>query len=169
MRTSLVIMLSFLSIAVLAQETKQEKRQAKYEAALSLINSENFEFIAQRANPPKVRSIDLTTNPNFLRIKSDKGSADMPYFGRAYSGGYSGSDGGIKFDGPFESYDVTKNDKKQRIVIKFKVKGSGDTYNCTLSISSLESAYLSVISNNRQGISYDGYIREIQEGKKKGK
>ena len=69
----------------------------------------------------------MTTNPNFLRIKSDKGSADMPYFGRAYSGGYSGSDGGIKFDGPFESYDVTKNDKKQRIVIKFKVKGSGDT------------------------------------------
>jgi hypothetical protein len=166
MRLSFIIALVLLDLTVQAQETKEEKRQTRYEEVLSLVDSENFEFIAQRANPPRVRPIDLTTNPNFLRITSNKGSADMPYFGRAYSGGYSSSDGGITFDGPFESYDVTKNDSKRRVVIKFKVRGSDDTYNCTLTISSMESVSLNILSNKRQAISYSGYVREIETREK---
>lgn len=89
----------------------------------------------------------------------------MPYFGRAYSGGYSSSDGGIKFDGMMENYDVQQNDKKRRITVKFKVKGTDDTYNCTLSISSMESASLSISSNKKQAISYTGFIQELSDKK----
>ncbi|MCK5367021.1 MAG: DUF4251 domain-containing protein, partial [Cyclobacteriaceae bacterium] len=89
--------------------------------------------------------------------------AEMPYFGRAFSGGYSGSDGGIKFDGLMENYDVQQNDKKRRIMVKFKVKETDDSYNCTLSISSMESASLSISSNKKQGISYTGIIQEFPD------
>jgi len=89
----------------------------------------------------------------------------MPYFGRAFSGGYSSSDGGIKFDSNMKTYDVTKNDKKRRITIKFEVKGTDDTYKCTLIVSGLNSASLSVISNKRQSISYTGMISELEKEK----
>lgn len=162
MKSVFLAALIFVSISVCAQDTKQEKKEARYREALELINTGIFEFIARRANPPRFRSIDLSTNPNFLRINQEKGAADIPYFGRAFSDGYSSNGGGIKFDGPMEGYDVKKNDKKHHLTIKFKVKGEGDTYSCTLNISGLENTSLTVLSNNRQTISYTGHIRELK-------
>lgn len=156
-----------LSLTAFAQnskkEAKEKKKQEQYELIKELVQSGKYEFIGRKANPQSGRQIDLTTRSNFLRISSGKANADMPYFGRAYSGGYSSSDGGVKFDGEMEDFDVQQNDKKRRIIIKFKVKGTGDTYSCTLSISSLESASLSVTSNKKQVISYTGTIRKLQE------
>ena len=51
------------------------------------------------------------------------------------------------------------------VMIKFKVKGEGDTYNCTLSLSSADNASLSILSNNKQSISYTGYIHPLVEEK----
>ncbi len=157
----------FISIAAFAQESKQEakerKKKEEYEKILDLVKSENFEFIARKANPLKGRQIDLTTRQNFLRIEKENASAEMPYFGRAFSGGYSSSDGGIKFDAPMDNYNFQQNDKKRRVTISFKVKGDGDIYNCTLTVSSMESTSLSVTSNTKQGISYNGLLKEITE------
>ena len=89
----------------------------------------------------------------------------MPYFGRAYRAGYSTSDVGVKFDGPMESYQVNQNDKKHRITINFNIKVPDDTYRCTLTVSSMNSASLSVISDRRQIIRYTGVISELTEGK----
>lgn len=157
----------FLSLTVFAQnskkEAKEKKKQEQYEKIRSLVQSGKYEFIGRKANPQSGRQIDLTTRSNFLRINGENAAAEMPFFGRAYSGGYSSSDGGIKFDGPMEDFDIQQNDKKRRVVIKFKVRGTGDTYSCTLSISSMESASLSVSSNKKQGISYTGVIQELSD------
>ena len=147
----------------LAQDAKKEKKAEQYEELLELIESEKYEFIGRKANPQRGPQIDLTTRPNFLSIQSGDATADMPFFGRAYNIGYSSNDGGIKFNGPMESYNMKKNDNKYRVTIKFKVKGVGDTYNCTLSISSLENATLSVTSNNRAPISYNGFIQKLSK------
>jgi hypothetical protein len=162
MRSLFISFLICVSISAFAQETKAEKKEARYQEALELINSGSYEFIARRANPPKFRSIDLSTNPNFLRIDKERGSADIPYFGRSFSAGYSSNDGGINFDGPFDSYEVEKNEKKQKITVRLKVKGTADTFTCTLNIPSLDNASLTVLSNNRQTISYTGYIQELK-------
>lgn len=156
-----------LSINAFAQESKKEakerSKQEQYENIIALVESGKYEFIGRKANPLKGRQIDLTTRQNFMKIDGENASAQMPYFGRAFSGGYSSSDGGIKFDGLMENYNVRQNDKKRRISISFKVKGEGDNYSCSLSISSMESASLSVTSNNKQGISYNGFIKENSE------
>jgi hypothetical protein len=162
MKSLFISILIFVSISAFAQNSKEDQKEARYQAVIELVNTQKFEFIAKRANPPKIRSIDLTTNPNFLRIDKEKGAADIPYFGRSFSGGYSSNDGGIKFDGPFESYDVQMNDKKRRLTIKFKVHGEGDTYTCTLNVPSRENVSLTVLSNNRQTISYTGFIQELK-------
>ena len=147
------------------KEAKEQKKEEQYQQIIELVQSESYEFEGRKANPQKGPQVDLTTRSNFLRIDSGNATADMPYFGRAFSGGYSSSDGGIKFDGPMEAYDVQRNEKKKRLTIKFEVKGSDDTYNCMLSISSLSSASLSVTSNKRQVISYTGTVKELSEAK----
>lgn len=157
----------FLSLTVFAQnskkEAKEKKKQEQYEMIKEFVQSGKYEFIGRKANPQSGRQIDLTTRSNFLRINGENAAAEMPFFGRAYSGGYSSSDGGIKFDGPMEDFDIQQNDKKKRVVIKFKVRGTGDTYSCTLSISSMESASLSVSSNKKQVISYTGIVRDLSD------
>jgi hypothetical protein len=152
-----------ISLTVLAQNSKKEKKEEAYQQALKLVESQQFEFIARRALPPRVRAIDLSTNSNFLKIDKNTGQAEIPYFGRAFSGGYSNSDGGIRFDNKFESYDLQKDDKKNRVTIKFKIKGEGDTYTCTLTIPSIQNASLNVLSNKKQSISYTGFIQQLKE------
>jgi hypothetical protein len=138
-----LLLIAFLTSANAQNSKKEEKEKRKeenYQQIIDLVLSENFEFVGRNANPQGGRQIDLSTNQNFMRINKQNASADMPYFGRAFNVGYSSSDGGIKFDGPMEAYDVQKNDKKHKITIKYKVKGANDTYSCTLTISGLESA-----------------------------
>lgn len=142
------------------KEEKEKLREVQYQEILELVNSQNFEFSGRMAIPQRGRQIDLTTRQNFMRIQGKNAAAEMPYFGRAFSAGYSNSGGGIKFDGPMESYQVQHNDKKRRVTIKFKIKGADDTYTCTLTISSKENASLSVTSNKRQVINYNGFVKE---------
>ena len=159
--------LFLFSLTVFAQDSKKEakekKRQEQYESIQNIVQSGKYEFIGRKANPQQGRQIDLATRSNYLRINGENAVADMPYFGRAYSGGYSSSDGGIKFDGIAANYSVDKNDKKRRLTIKFKVDGSDDNYNCTLTISGMESASLSISSNKRQVISYTGLVQEVSD------
>ncbi|MCG8310980.1 MAG: DUF4251 domain-containing protein [Cytophagales bacterium] len=160
--TFLLLVFSIVGLSQDAEkESKEQKKERQYQQILDLVNSGSYEFTAQRANPQKAPTIDLTTRPNFLRIKEEIASADMPYFGRAFSGGY-GSSGGIEFDAAMDTYDIQKNDKKRRLVIKFKVKGTDDTYSCILTISGMESASLTVSGNKRQGISYTGKMSAIK-------
>jgi hypothetical protein len=160
-----LLMLSAFMLTSIAQSSrKEEKNQQKdqqYTLAMNLINTGKYEFNGRRAITQKGRSIDLTTRQNFLRINDDKAVADMPYFGRAFSAGYSASDGGVNFDGPMEEFNIQNNEKKRRIIVKFKVRTPDDTYSCSLTVNGPESATLSVSSNKRQTISYNGIIGSL--------
>ena len=147
------------------KEAKELKKEEQYQGLLRLINTQQYAFRGNKANPQNGPQIDLTTRDNFLRINKENAVADMPYFGRAYSGGYSASGGGVKFDGPMETYEVNKNDKKRQVTIQFKVIGKDDTFTCTLTVSGINNASLSVTSNKRQTISYTGMISELAEEK----
>jgi hypothetical protein len=162
MRTLASVTLILLSLTALAQEQKENKKLANYEVILALIDGGEYEFVARRANPAGGRQLDLTTNPNFLRISKGDGKADMPYFGRAFSAGYSSSDGGIEFDGPLQALEIEKNDKKMRVSVKFKVKGEDDTFTCNLTITSMDNASLNVFSNKKQSIGYTGYVQKLK-------
>jgi len=162
---ALVSIITTATIPVFSQDSKKDTREKEkeeqYQALLLLINNQQYEFRANRANPQRGPQVDLTTRENFLRINKEHAAADMPYFGRAFSAGYSASDGGVQFEGPMETYEVIKNDKKRRLTIKFKIKGPDDTYTCTLNVSAPNSAILSVISTRRQTISYSGVVSGI--------
>ena len=162
MRLFVFIALIILGFTVQAQEKKENRKLADYSEITVLVEGDEYEFIARKANPTGGRQIDLTTNPNFLRISRGNGEAAIPYFGRAFSAGYSSSDGGIEFDGPLQALEIEKNDKKMRVSVKFKVKGEDDTYTCNLTITSMDNASLNVLSNKKQSIGYTGYVQKLK-------
>jgi hypothetical protein len=163
-----ILMTLFLSLSVLivsAQEKtkkqiKEEQELVKQKQIEAFIESREFEFVADRANPQGVRSISMTTNGNFFRIEKDTIHSSMPFFGRAYSGvGYGGGDGGLDFKGLAKDYTLKK--EKKSYIIKANVRGDKDSYDIILEIYFGGSAYLSINSSKRSRIGYNGEVHKL--------
>ncbi len=139
-----------------AQDSKKE-RAAKIK---SLIESKRYVFIAERALPVTGRNVQLT--PGYqLEIKGDSLISDLPYFGRAYTAPIDPSKGGFQFTSPDNEYS-TEAKKNGTWYIVAKPKDSRDVNQFALDISKTGRATLQVISNNRQPISFNGYIAEAK-------
>lgn len=159
---AIVVMLCcFLSAPIVAQQ--QTKKEVKAAAALqkqkeidALIDSKNFVFDAEKAIPLGYRFILLDRNSYFVKFTADQVNADLPFFGRAYSAPY-GKSGGINFEGKPENVQVEK--KKKSYIVKATVRGKDDVYNLLFSVFFNGSTSLSVSSNNRASITFDGVIR----------
>lgn len=160
-----VVLSFFLSFSMLMgfaqektkQQIKEEKKLAEQKKVEALLNSKDYEFVGVMAYPQSGRSIDLTTNTNYLRIKNDSVHSEMPYFGRAYSGvAYGGGGGGLSFKGLMKDYSLTKG--KKNFVLKAEVRGDSDYYSITLTVYFDGGASLTISSNNRDSINYRGNI-----------
>ena len=80
----------------------------------------------------------------------------MPFFGRAYSAVAYGNDTGFSFKGKPEKFTTEKS--KRSFQINALVKGEADIFRLFLSVGSEGSASLSISSDNRSTISYQGEI-----------
>jgi len=121
-----------------------------------LVNSKEFIFIGTTAFPRGYRSVTLSTNSNYVKFHPENIESYMPYYGRAYNAGASMSDPGLKFEGnpTVYTFETTKKDHR----IKAVVKAAADNYTISLIVSFDSSASLSITSNNRNSISYNGQI-----------
>ncbi|GAA3748651.1 MULTISPECIES: DUF4251 domain-containing protein [Flavobacterium] len=159
-KLSVLLFLIVINFSVSAQEKtkkelKQERELKKQNEIKALIDSQNFVFEAQKATPQGGRLLQLDYNTYFLKFNADNTTCDLPFFGRAYNLGYN-SDGGIKFEGKPENIKVET--KKNNTILKATVRGKSDVYDLTFSIFYNGSTTLSVSSNNRGPINYDGVI-----------
>lgn len=156
----LILLLLIGTAPVLAQTSdrkaeKERKRIEKEHEISALVDSRTFEFRANRALPTGYKSVDFTTNPNFVKFSPDLIVSEMPFFGRAYSVSYGG-DAGLKFEGKPEKYTVEK--KKKSYEIEAKVRSESDFFTINLSVSFDGSSSMSISSNSRTTISYNGEI-----------
>ncbi|TRX64261.1 DUF4251 domain-containing protein [Carboxylicivirga sp. M1479] len=169
---SILILSSFLLMpnqVALAKDkkSKKEKRMEQFTETKKLVDSKQFIFVPDRAFPQGGRSIDLTTNYGFVKIMDSETEGDMPFFGRGFSVPYGGGEG-IKFDKTsIENEEIEINEKKMRLTYSFEARGDNDTYRISMDISYGGSTSVSVTSNNRSHISYNGSISKIEEDKKK--
>ncbi len=123
-----------------------------------LINSKRYVFIAQMASPVGGQSRQLTSEYD-LKVRGDSIIAYLPYFGRAYTAPADPSKGGIQFTSTDNAYTQSAR-KKGGWDINIKPNDAGDVRQMVLSVTSTGNATLQVISNNRQTISFNGYIAE---------
>jgi hypothetical protein len=162
MKVSILILLfCSLSISCFAQkkskkELKAERQEAKQKQVDSLMNSKIFVFEAQKLTPLGGRLIILDHATYYLKFNPAKTTCDLPFFGRGYNLPYGGGDGGIKFEGVPEKITVQK--KQRNYLVKATVKGKDDVYDLIFNVFFDGGATLSITSNNRGAISYDGLI-----------
>lgn len=142
-----------------AQESAQDKKAAQITAVKTLIDSKNFVFEVQSVNPASGGTRQLTPYYN-LKVFGDTLASELPYFGRAYVAPINPRQSGFSFTTTEFDYTVS-NRKKGGWDINIKPKDATiDVREMVLTIFDNGSASLIVTSNNRQPISYYGYIRQ---------
>jgi hypothetical protein len=145
------------------KQIKEEKKEALKKEVENLVNSKNFIFIAETAFPAGYRSVTLSSSSYSVEFHPDLIISNLPYFGRTYNAGAAFGDAGLKFEGPPTEYSLETTKKKHEI--RTVVKGLTDNYQIILLVSFDSSASLSVVSNNRNSISYNGQIYPFPDQK----
>ena len=139
---------------------KDEKNAAEFESTAALIESGSYMFTVRSASPSGGKTIQITSLYS-LNAREGNYEAYLPYFGRAYSGNYGG-DGGIEFNGEPENLEITRNEKKNKISVKFSIQSEKDKFSVSLDVGSSGYGTLIISSQKRQTISYSGSAGELK-------
>ena len=126
----------------------------------NIVEAQHFIFKAQTAIPSGSASRQLESNYYDVIILKDSVIAFLPYFGRTYCVTNYPSDGGINFTSTKFDYSIIKG-RKGGWDISIEPKDARDIRELSFSISSGGSAQLQVMSDNRQPISFYGYVTEL--------
>jgi len=138
------------------------KKAAKQAAIKNMVDNTNFYFNADYALPQRGGS-KLLTSTYDVKVTRDSIIAYLPYYGQAYLAPDPGtSEGGIKFTSTNFSYKVNPGKKGGwEIIIKPKdhdITNWRDVQQMVMNISADGYASLSVLSSNRDPISFEGDI-----------
>ncbi|MFY7813554.1 MAG: DUF4251 domain-containing protein [Chryseobacterium taeanense] len=148
----------------------------------TLINSDDFSFRAERATPTNydvinvmnslpnttsTRILDLSGGNYSIDLRKDKLDVTLPYFGRVFNPSYGNSNqNSYRFTS--KDFVVTKSQgRKGKSIVKIKVKDQSTVDEITIEVFKNGKAFTSIRSNDRQPISYDGYITKNEEQKEK--
>lgn len=160
--------LAFLSVQAFAQTDKATTKK--------IVENKTYTFVATSAlplNSTDINSvlskmpgginnggnINLTGSNYDLRLSPDSLVAYLPFYGRSYNAPLNNEEAGFKFTSTKFVYSETKR-KKGGWDIKINTKDVKDSPQMTLTISESGYATLSMVSNNRQAITYNGYLSE---------
>lgn len=148
----------------------------------NLVNSKDFSFHAQRATPTNydvinvMNSLPNSTSTRFLDLSGDNYSIDLrkdklevvlPYFGRVFNPTYGNtSQNSYRFTSKDFTVTTTQG-RKGKSIVKIKVNDQSSVDEITIEVFKNGKAFTSIRSNDRQPISYDGYISKNEEEKEK--
>ncbi|PKF72936.1 DUF4251 domain-containing protein [Chryseobacterium sp. PMSZPI] len=149
----------------------------------TLVNSQEFTFNAQRANPTNYDVINIMNSmPNatatrMLNLNGDYSivlsknnlEVTLPYFGRLFNPTYGNTDNNSY---RFISKDFTINksqNKKGTWTLRIKPNDVRNVDELNIEVYKTGKAFVSVRSNDRQPITYDGYVskNEVKQEKEK--
>lgn len=147
-----------IAMVVLPAALQGQEEKDKQEVIKSLIESKQYVFKAQTALPSRGRTRPLNTEFD-LRVSGDSLISYLPYFGRAYSAPINPSQGPLNFTSTDFDYKVSDR-KKGGWDIDIRPKDVQDPRQMSLRVFDNGSASLTVTSNNRQPISFNGFITE---------
>ncbi|KQT22139.1 hypothetical protein ASG31_02000 [Chryseobacterium sp. Leaf404] len=161
--------------------TAQSNTQTQTDA---LVNSDEFSFHAERANPtnydvinianslpgaPAVRMFQLQGEGYGFGMKKNELVVVLPYFGRTFNPSYGNPDGN-SYRFTSKDFTVEKMQKKKgKWIYQIKPKDVNNVSDIFIEIFKNGKALVSIKSNDRQPISYDGYISANEISAKKEK
>lgn len=148
----------FAFFAMVIAISSMPHAQQKETVIKNKVEGRSYVFMAQSVSPMRGSMHQLTTEYD-LRVSPDSIISWLPYFGRAFSAPVNASEGGIKFTSTNFNY-TSVNRTKGGWDITIKPKDAADVNQLLLTVFASGSASLQVISNNREPITFNGYISE---------
>lgn len=153
-----------LSIFLLSCKSSQSAAEKADKAILLNKQIENFDFKfnANHAQPLSYRSISLTSS-YYVTVTSDTVKSYLPYFGRAYRAPMISSEGGIMFESTNFEHKVKKGKKDGEWFVTIKTKDTSRPFTLNFHLWDNAAAHLHVSHQDRQSISFQGYIEEKEK------
>lgn len=148
---SLVIIFYFITPVLVAQEKNVEPA----------IQKKAYSFVVQQVSPLRGPNIQMTSYYE-VKISGDTMRVDLPYFGRAFSAPIDPRQGGFNFTSTSFDYKIKKR-RKAGWSINIRPMDHRDVQELNMTVFKNGTATLRVISNNRQAISYQGFVKENDE------
>ena len=152
----LILLASLFGNSSFAQEERMSARSAEIEATEKLFYSGEYVFQAETMQPSGYFSRRMDPGYKII-VSKDSIICNLPYVGRAYSAPIGQTDIGIKFISTQFSY-TYKNRNKSGWIVTIKPKDDNEVRSITMTILDNQSASITIISNNRQPISFSGMI-----------
>ncbi len=153
----------------------------KNKVLTELVAQKKFEILSDWASPMASRSlnalansrlfpwgstannINLSGNGNHFRMYGDSISMYLPYYGeRQISNGYN-TNNNLEFDGIADECDISYHEKKQRYLIKLRLKKNTESFVVSVLLYNNLSSDITVISNHRTSISYRGRVLKLEK------
>ncbi|SRX76181.1 DUF4251 domain-containing protein [Aequorivita antarctica] len=154
------VLFYFILVSALAQEkdikasTSQETENTSN--IENLLNSKTFEFVANTAFPISGTPKNLVGSGYSVTFSPEKIVSNLPFYGRAYGGMALGRDKGMRFQGKPKNFTIEKNKEYK---VNTTVNDEGNTYLIALSVNDSGYASLTISSNDRGTISYQGEVK----------
>ncbi|MBB6371076.1 DUF4251 domain-containing protein [Chryseobacterium shigense] len=138
----------------------------------ALVDSQEFTFHAQRANPmnyevinimgsiqnaPSTRMLQLDGENYTIELKKNNLEVVLPYFGRMFTPSYNTADNSYRFTSKDFTVNKSQN-KKGNWTLKIKPNDKRNVDEINIEVFKNGKAFVSMRSNDRQPITYDGYI-----------
>lgn len=145
----------------------------------ALLSSGEFTFMAERANPTNYDVVNVMNSfPNSsssrmltldygytVQIKKSEVKVELPYFGRSFTPSYDTTKSSYRFTS--KDFNISQREgKKGSVVYTILPNDQPNVQKITVEVYPQGKAYVAVSSNDRQGISYDGYIMANEQAKK---
>ena len=146
---------AFIVLAGIASASFAHAQTSDQSTIQNFIKARTFVFRAQSVIPMTGSARTLTSDYE-VKFSGDTLTCYLPYFGRAYSAGY-GEGGGLNFTSTKFEYKARER-KKGGWDITIDPKDANDVREMNFTVSEKGYASLQVLSNNRQPISFTGYI-----------
>ncbi|MCM8570107.1 DUF4251 domain-containing protein [Gramella jeungdoensis] len=165
LRTAFIFIVSFTLIAIMVAcgGTSSTGQVHNYDELQNLISSRDFQIENDWANPSGGGNINLIGNPNFIRFSGDSVEVYLPYFGVRHAGAGYGREGGIKYKGPAEDFNISENAEKKNIEVDFEGKQGGENLEFHIKLFANGSSFTSVNTSQRSTISYQGTVSRVEE------
>jgi hypothetical protein len=152
----LLMLLTTISFKCFAQDKEENKEKQ----VSGLVENKEFRFVAQSMQPLRGSSRQLTSGYD-VKITRDSINSQLPYAGRAQSASLDPSEQGLTFIST--DFDISVGPmKKEKWDIVLKPKDTREVREMRMTVFSNGAADLQVSSNNRDPVSFRGYIEPVK-------
>ncbi len=151
---------AYLFIILILASCSSARLPGNSETAL-LIESQEFEFIAQSMTPPGINPGSIAGAGYGLKLMDDSISVLLPFFGRAFGPSTNRNGGPIQLN--TTAFTKTSRIHDGRWEFRFEPADQMQVRQLFLSVSNNGYASLQVISTNRETVSFNGVIESLKE------